>query len=456
MSTVRALEQRPRLKIPHLRWYIAGLLVLATTISYLDRQTLAVAVASKALDMPDETYSVIQWAFLTALAIMQPVAGRLIDWLGARRGYALAVLFWSLANIAHAFATGVRSFASLRFLLGAGEAGNYPGAMKAITEWFPARERALATGIFNVGSGTGAIIAPPLVAGIILMYGWQAAFVFTGAIGLLWVVAWLLLYREPQHHPLLTSAELDLITSGQETPSSQLICGPGVSPGLSPGERRCHTAGWGEILRHKAIWAVIAAKFLTDPGWYFYLFWLPKYLKTVHGFNLQSIAMFAWMPYVCADVGSVLGGLVSTTFSRWGFSILGARKLALCICAAIMPVAIPAGYTGRPSVALLFICIATFGHQCWSANLLVMPADLFPRRMVASACGLAGMCGIIGASLFTLLVGFMLKSFGYRTIFTIVGLLYPIAAVLFLLLVRGHGQVNGEGVPVARVHENPR
>ena len=442
MSTVGALGRRSWPKIRHLRWGVAGLLVLATTISYLDRQALAVAVTSKSLDMPDEAYSVVQAAFLLALALMQPVTGRLIDWLGARRGYALAVMFWSLANIAHAFATGVRSFATLRFLLGAGEAGNYPGAMKAITEWFPARERALATGIFNVGSGTGAIIAPPLVAGIILMYGWQAAFVFTGAIGLLWVVAWLLLYRDPLHHPMLTSAELDLITSGQETAPPQLTCGTGVSPGLSPAGRQCHTAGWGEILRHKEIWAVMAAKFLTDPGWYFYLFWLPKYLKTVHGFDLQSIAMFAWMPYVCADVGSVLGGLVSTAFSRWGFSILGARKLALCLCAVVTLVAIPAGHTPDPSKAILFICIATFAHQCWSANLLVMPADLFPQRMVGSACGLAGMCGILGAGLFTPFVGFMLKHVGYATIFTIVGLLYPAAVVLFLLLVRGHSQAH--------------
>jgi ACS family hexuronate transporter-like MFS transporter len=418
VSADLAIAERSSFKVRHLRWYIAGLLVLATTISYLDRQTLAVAVTSKSLNLPDETYAVIQWAFLVALAIMQPVAGRLIDRVGVRYGYALAVLFWSLANIAHAFATGVRSFASLRFLLGAGEAGNYPGAMKAIAGWFPARERALATGIFNTGSGTGAIIAPPLVAAIILMFNWQTAFVFTGAVGLVWVIAWLLLYREPRQHSMLTPAELELITSGQE-----------VQP------LDATKATWGEVLRHKEMWAVILAKFLTDPGWYFYLLWLPKYLKTAHGFDLAAIALFAWVPYVCADVGSVLGGVLSTAFSRWGLSTLNARKLALCICAAVLPVTILGGQVTSPYAAMGFICLATFGHQCWSANLLVMPADLFPRRMVGSACGLAGMCGILGAACFTLIVGFLLKTVGYGMIFTIVGLLYPTAAVLFMLLV---------------------
>ena len=423
MSTTVATEQQGRLKIRHLRWYVAGLLVLATTLSYLDRQTLAVAVTSKSLDLPDRTYAVIQWAFLIALAIMQPVTGRLIDRLGARCGYALAVLFWSLANMAYAFATGLWSFASLRFLLGAGEAGNYPGAMKAIAAWFPARERALATGIFNTGSGTGAIIAPPLVATIILMFNWQAAFVFTGAVGFIWVIAWLLLYREPRQHPMLTSVELELITSGQETAAPEV-----------------GRVGWREVVQHKDIWAVMAAKFLTDPGWYFYLLWLPKYLKDAHGFDLAKIAIFAWMPYVCADVGSVLGGLISSALSRRGFSVLGARKLTLCICAALMPAAIPAGYCASPYLALAFICLATFTHQCWSANLLVMPADLLPKRVVASACGLAGMCGILGAGLFTLLVGLLLKHVGYGTIFTVVGLLYPAAAVLFVLMVRGRGR----------------
>jgi MFS transporter, ACS family, hexuronate transporter len=419
MSSSVAPRERFVPKIRHLRWHVAALLVLATTICYLDRQTLSVAVTSKALDMPDEAYSHVQTAFLIALAIMQPVGGRLVDWLGARRGYGLAVLFWSLANMAHAFATGVRSFASLRFLLGAGEAANYPGAMKAITEWFPARERALATGIFNVGSGTGAIIAPPLVTAIIFKFGWQAAFVFTGALGLLWAMAWVLLYRQPRRHPMMTSDELAMIISGQTAQTS-------------PTER----AGWSEVLRHRQIWAVMLAKFLTDPGWYFYLFWLPKYLKTAYGFDLMGIAMFAWIPYVTADIGSVLGGLASTAFSRWGLSIMGTRKLALCLCALLMPLTIPAGHTNSPSLALFFICVATFGHQCWSANLLVTPADLFPGRMVASACGLAGMCGILGAGLFTHLVGLLLRSVGYGTIFTIVGLLYPVAAVLFLVLVR--------------------
>jgi MFS transporter, ACS family, hexuronate transporter len=450
MPAALRIEQRSRLKLRHLRWYMAGLLVLATTLSYLDRQVLAVIMGGTSLSLSKEDYSLIQDAFLLSLAVMQPVGGWIIDWLGTRRGDALAVLFWSLANMAHAFATGVQSFASLRFLLGVGEAGNYPGVMKAIAAWFPARERGLATGIFNIGSSLGTILALPLVATIVPCLGWQAAFVVAGALGLIWVVLWLVFYREPGQHPLLTSAEFDLITCG-ELPAS---CVPGAHPPRPAEPVAAARARWSEVLRYKEIWAVMLAKLLTDPGWYFYLFWLPPYLHDAHRFDLKSIATFAWMPYVSAGVGSVLGGVLSTVFSRWGLSILGARKLALCLCAVMTPVAIPAGYTQNAYLALAFICVATFVHQCWSANLLVIPADLLPQRIVGSACGLAGMAGIIGAGLFTPFVGFMLKSVGYGTIFTIVGFLYPVAAILFLLLVGKRAQ-NGPGAfPVTTVGVN--
>jgi MFS transporter, ACS family, hexuronate transporter len=411
------------MKIRNLRWYVAGLLMLATTINYLDRQTMAVAVTHKHLHMSDEAYSIIQTAFLVAYGLMHPIAGRIIDWLGTRRGFALAVIWWSIANIGHAFARGVWSFASLRFLLGVGEAGNFPGAIKSVSEWFPPKERAFATGILNVGAGTGAILAPPLVVWIILTYNWQAAFVFTGSVGFLWVAAWLLLYHHPDVHPMMTSDELALIRGGQ---------------GAEAVESEENGAVLTEVLRHREMWALMLARFISDPGWYFYLFWLPKYLQTARDFDMRDIALFAWMPYVAADVGSVVGGGLSTHLVRRGLSVLTARKVAMCICAALMPVAIPAVRADSPYVALAFICIATFGHQCWAASLLTLPADLFPKRMVGSAYGLSGGCGIAGAALFTTFVGFMLKFVGYKTIFTIVGCLHPTAAVLVLLLVGSH------------------
>jgi ACS family hexuronate transporter-like MFS transporter len=421
MSKLPALDYaRPgsRRPIRHLRWHIAGLLMLATTLNYLDRQTLAVAVVSKDLDIPDAQYANIQDAWMIAYAVLQPFAGWIIDWLGTRGGMALAVILWSVAEIGHAGASGFRSFASMRFLLGLGESGNYPGAIKAVSEWFPAKERALATGIFNIGSGTGAMIAAPLVAGVIMMWGWQAAFVVTGSLGFLWVIGWLLLYRHPEAHPRLSAGELEYIKAGQE-----------------PEFDRPEPVSAIEILAHKEAWAVMLGKFFSDPVWYFYLFWLPKYLKTEHGFDLKDIALFAWMPYVFADVGCVLGGAFSTALAHRGLPILKSRKIAMCVCALLMPAAIPAARVQSAYVALFFICIATFGHQCWSASLLTLPADLFPRRVVGKAYGLAGMCGIFGGALFTYFVGHTVNVIGYVAIFTIVGVLHPVATLMVLLLV---------------------
>jgi MFS transporter, ACS family, hexuronate transporter len=411
-------ESRPGRKIRHLRWYIAGLLMLATTLNYLDRQTLSVAVTSKELDIPEDTYSIIQTSWLIAYAVLQPFAGGLMDWIGNRWGLTMAVLSWSLAEVGHAFATGVRSFASLRFLLGVGESGNYPGAIKAVSEWFPARERGLATGIFNIGSGTGAMIAAPLVAGIIMAWGWQAAFVVTGALGLLWVIAWLIVYRPLEQHPWLDPAERAMIEAGQEPELDRQAPVPLTA-----------------ILAYRETWALMLCKFLSDPVWYFYLFWLPKYLKTDRGFDLKQIALFAWMPYVFADIGCVLGGVCSSALSRRGLPVLRVRKIAMCLFALLMPAAIPAARVHSAYAALAFICIATFGHQCWSVSLLVLPADLFPKRLVGRAYGLAGMCGILGASLFTPFVGFTVHWIGYVTIFTIVGLLHLVATAVVLLLV---------------------
>ena len=317
MSTPPVLDDaalQTRGKIPYLRWWIAALLMFATTINYLDRQTLSIAVTSKDLDIPEDRYAIIQTAFLVAYAVLQPFAGGLMDWMGTRWGFAMAVISWSLAEIGHTLATGVKSFASLRFLLGVGESGNYPGAIKAVSEWFPARERALATGLFNIGSGTGALIAAPIVGGIILAWGWQAAFLLTGVLGLLWVIAWLILYHPLEQHPRLRPEERAQILAGQERELG-----------------RAERVPLRMILAHKEIWALMLCKFLSDPVWYFYLFWVPKYLKTEHGFDLKSIALFAWVPYVFADFGCVLGGVVSSGLSRLGLPVLRVRKLAMCM-----------------------------------------------------------------------------------------------------------------------------
>lgn len=406
--------------IKGLRWYIAVLLMLATTVNYLDRQTLSVAAPQirQHLHLTNEQYGLVTSAFLIAYGVMHPVAGRLIDWIGTRTGFALAVVWWSLANIAHAFAIGFRSLAAMRLLLGIGEAGNFPAAIKSISEWFPAKERTVATGIMNLGAGAGAVIAPPLVGWLVWAYGWQAAFVVTGLTGFVWLGAWLWLYDHPDRHPRLSAEERERIRAGQ-TASAET--GRGV---------------WKEVLVRHELWAIMAARFVSDPGWFFYLFWLPNYLKDARGFDLKSIAMFAWVPYLGADFGSLIGGFVSAWLVRRGFSVLGARKIAMCLFALMMPVAVPAVRAEHWWSALAFITIATTAHQAWAASLLTLPADLFPKRSVASAYGFCGMCGMIGASFFSPFAGWIIDNFGYVPVFTVVGFLHPAAALVIVSLVR--------------------
>jgi ACS family hexuronate transporter-like MFS transporter len=319
--------------------------------------------------------------------------------------------------MAHAFAGSVFSFAGCRFLLGIGEAGNFPGSVKAISEWFPPKERAIATGIFNLGAGTGGVIAPPLVGWIIIKFGWQAAFVTTGAVGFLWVILWLVFYYEPESHPRLSAEELTYIR--QE---------PFVTKELA-----LEKGAWRDVLSRREIWPIMVARTLTDPVWIFYLFWLPLYLYRVHGFQLKDIAMFGWMPFLAADVGSVLGGLLSAYLIRRGFSVLAGRKLAMAICASLMPMAIWAGMTSHWQIALMCISMATFGHQSWAANFITLPADVFPKRIVASAYGLQAMCGYLASAALNEGIGYCVGTVGYLPIFLTVAFLHWIATAVLAL-----------------------
>ncbi|MBI2842251.1 MAG: MFS transporter [Armatimonadetes bacterium] len=402
----------------NVRWYIVTLLLLATTINYLDRQALSIAapVLREIYNMSNRDYGTIVSAFLLSYAIMQPVAGRIIDWLGTRRGFSLAVIWWSIANMLHALAGSVFGFAAFRFLLGIGEAGNFPGAIKTVAEWFPSKEKTVATGIFNVGAGAGALIAPPLVAFIILKFGWQAAFLFTGAIGFLWVVLWLAFYHPPEKHPKLLPEELEYIRSGQETdePEAQR---KGVVK---------------EVLSSRSLWSIMVARFISDPVWTFYVFWLPNYLKDVRDFSLVQIGLFAWIPFLAADVGSIAGGALAAFYMKKGLSVIASRKAAMCSAAILMPAAIFAVRADSAMVALLLVSVAAFGHQLWAASLLTLPADLFPKRAAASAYGFTGSAGQFGAMLIMWLVGFVIDRVGYVPVFTVAGFMHPIAAVIML------------------------
>jgi ACS family hexuronate transporter-like MFS transporter len=401
--------------IPHLRWIVCGLLFLASSINYIDRQTLSV-LKPHLQDLyrwSESDYGWIVFSFQAAYAIMMVFSGRIIDRIGTKPGYALAIACWSLAAMAHALARGVFSFGLARFLLGAGEAGNFPAAIKTTAEWFPKKERAFATGIFNAGTNVGAVIAPPIVVWLTLEWGWRAAFVFTGAVGFAWLALWLVVYRPPEAHPWLAKEELALIQSDSEE--------------AAPKPQR----PWKSILRIRKAQGFILAKFMTDPIWWFFIFWLPSYLKTERGFTLKMIGYFAWIPFLAADIGSVFGGWLSSFLIKRGWTVNRARKTAMAVCAFMMPAGIVAVFTPNVWVALALISVAASAHQGWSANVFTLSSDLFAKKDVGAVVGLGGSGGAIGGMILSLTAGYILQFFGtYVPLFIIAGIMHPLAFLL--------------------------
>jgi MFS transporter, ACS family, hexuronate transporter len=407
-------------KIKNLRWWIAILLMGITTINYLDRITLSVAAPEfkKSLGIGEVDYSHIVMAFQLAYLIMMPVVGRFIDWLGLRLGFALSIIMWSIAQMITALATGWRSFAIFRSLLGITEAGNFPGGAKAVAEWFRPKERTLATGIFNMGAGIGALIAPPLVAFLILNYSWQTAFVVTGAFGLFWAILWVWLYRSPEKHPWLSKEELSHIREGeQELATVKAPRGKGV---------------WKIVLPQRNFWALGIARFFSEPAWQFFSYWIPLYLATERNMNLKQIGYFAWLPFLAADLGSMFGGALSPFFiNKMRMSVLTARKCSATVSAFLMVFAVFIGRAPSPAWAIFFFCIGTFAHQSMSATLMTLPADLFPKTTVATANGLSGTTAVLGGMIFTAIVGLVAQTIGYGPLFTTIAFL-DIIGVAFL------------------------
>jgi MFS transporter, ACS family, hexuronate transporter len=381
------------------RWVIAGLLCLSTMINYIDRQ--AVAVVQKEINtefgLNQNDYGQVVAMFMFAYAIMYGISGSIVDRLGARRGAALFISLWSLAQMAHAFAVGKWSLSGARFALGLTEPGNWPAAAKAIKEWFPPEQRALGFGIFNAGSSLGATIASPLIGTIALVQGWRIAFLVTGAFGFVWLVAWWVLYRP----------------------------GPFVEPraaGPAPALR--------ETLRHRGCWTLILARFLTDPVLYFILFWLPPYLRQERGFDLAMVAKYAWIPFVFADIGYLLGGWFSGYLMRRGYPVGKARKRAMLLGALCMPPVVLAPLLPEAWMAIAAMCSVTFGHSIWAANELTIPTDIFRDREVGTASGFSGMGGAIGGVIANLGTGYVVQNFSYAPVFICAGLLHPMAMLI--------------------------
>jgi MFS transporter, ACS family, hexuronate transporter len=425
------------------RWVICALLFFAATINYIDRQVIGILKPTLVTEFgwkDERVYAAIVFSFQLAYAIGLLLAGRVMDRLGVRLGFAIAVVLWSVAAVGHAMAdwfpwlklptlnldpaTGfsvvmlsgaAAGFALARFALGIGEAGNFPASIKAVAEWFPKKERALATGIFNSGTNVGALLTPLAVPWITLQWGWQWAFIATGLTGFVWLIWWLWIYRGPEAHPRLSSAELAYIRS-------------------DPVEQMTPIA-WAQLFPHRQTWAFAIGKFMTDPIWWLYLFWIPDFLNRNHGLDLKSIGLPLVVIYLVADVGSIGGGWISSSLIKRGWSINRARKTAMLICALSV---VPIMFAARASnlwVAVSLVALAAAAHQGWSANLFTLTSDMFPRRAVGSVVGIGGMAGAIGGMFIALIVGQILQSTGsYAPIFIIAGSAYVAALTIVHLL----------------------
>lgn len=393
-----------------MRWKIAVLVSAAIAISYLDRQTLPVAVSAISKDIPlsNEQFSTLQSAFLLSYAFMYAGGGKLTDVLGTRRGFTVIMIFWSVACMSHALALTFAMLALSRFLLGMGEGGGFPAATRAVAEWFPTHERASAMGIINAGTSVGAVMAPPLIAIILSFLNWRWIFVLSGTLGLLWTGWWRLSYFSPEQG------------SDAKVPAVE-----------ESGAR----VRWIDLLRIREVWGMIAAKFLSDAAWYFYLFWLPKYLYDARGFDIKAVGAFAWIPYAAAGVGCLVGGWFSSYLVRREFSLGVARKLALGLSAAVMPLVIFVPHVAV-SWAIVLFSVAYFGQQSWSTLVMVLPTDLLPRRVVGSVAGLVGFGGAMGGIAFGQLAGYLLDhGVGYGTVFTLAGMFHVVAFMIILLAI---------------------
>jgi MFS transporter, ACS family, hexuronate transporter len=399
------------------RWVICGLLFLGVTKNYMDRQVLGVLKGplQHEFGWNNIDYGNLVFAFQAAYGVGMLVVGRLIDRLGTRIGYAVAMAFWSLASMGHAIAFSLGGFVAARFALGFGEAGVFPASLKCVAEWFPKKERALATGIFNAGTNVGAIVTPLVVPWIAVHLGWRWAFVLTGSLGFAWLILWLWFYRKPEEHPSCTRGEREYIQSDLVEPIGKIK--------------------WSQLLPHKQTWAYAAGKFMIDPIWWFYLFWIPDYLQREHGLHLTQIGLPILVIYLISDLGSIGGGWLSSTLIRRNFSVNAARKWAMLICAlSVLQVAVLFRVSGLWPATLL-IGLAAAGHQGFSANLFTLPSDLFPSRAVASVVGIGGMAGAVGGMLIAEIVGHELQWTGsYMVPFLIAASAYLIALLLIHML----------------------
>jgi len=417
-----------------LRWWIIGLVMLGAIINYLTRAVMGVAAPTMMteLHITEQQYGWITGAFQLGI-MMQPIVGYVLDSIGLKYGFALFATAWSLISMAHGLASSWPAFAVLRGLLGFAEGSAHPAGMKSVATWFPAKERGFAGGVYNIGASFGSMLAPPLVAWAILAYNWRAAFVITGIFGLIWVLLWLRFYNAPDKHKALSPAEREYIASGQEAYLKDDGLGrPSV---------------W-RLLRQRNFWGIAVPRFLADPTWGTLSFWVPLYLVTTRGFDLKQIAMFAWLPFLAADLGCMFGPAVVLWLQKRGVGLINARRWAFTLGAVMMTGMMFVSRVESPYAAIALLCLGGFAHQTLSVTVITMSSDLFRRNEVATVSGMAGTCGNLGVLIFSLLIGGLVATVGYDPFFYALGVLDILGAIVLWTLVRDPGRV---AAPVAQI-----
>lgn len=415
------------MKTTRLRWVIVALIAIGTVINYIDRNAMAVMWPEISADIgaTKEQYALLVTVFMLFYAAGQFAFGRIFDRIGVRMGFAVSIATWSISIMLHATANSILSFSIFRAMLGFTEAGAWPGAVKATAEWFPPRERALAQGVFNAGASIGAIVSAPLIALLFLAFGWKGTFLLVGLLGFIWLLPWLIIYKSgPATHPWVSAAERVLILDAPEAAAATSDARPAYVPNLR------------QLLSHRQSWAIIGARFFLDPIWWLFVSWLPIYLAETFGFDVKQIGLFAWVPFVGAMIGSLLGGWFSGLLIRSGWTVNRARKTVVTVGGAIMaPALIAAPHAADPTAAVLIIAAVLFGFQIAIGNIQTLPADVFDRRSVGSLAGASGMAAVAGTLIITWLVPAMTR-ISYGPIFLLVAALVPLS-LIFVWFVSG-------------------
>jgi MFS transporter, ACS family, hexuronate transporter len=421
-----------------LRWLIVAWLTLSTILNLIDRQTLSILapLLRETFNLSQQDYANIVSAFLISYTVMYSVGGRLVDRFGERTVMTGCIIWWSVCTMLTSLVQGALSLGGIRFLLGIGEPGNYPAALRACTRWFPKAERGLPIAIFSSGSSVGNVLAPPLIAALTLAFGWRSAFILPGTLGLLWAVGWLWIYRLPSQHTRISQADLAALQEEQPVEAKASSTAAGSAPGR-----------WIDLLRNRNVFALVLSRFISDPVWYFYLFYMPDYLKAERGFNLKDIGLFAWIPFVAGTLGGMFAGALSDYLIRAGWKPVRARTVTLYVAAAIAPLGMLTTQAHSAAMAIALIAVMAFVVYCWFINTAAVIPDLFSEKVVGSVLGLMGTAGSASGALFAQLVGYLLTRYSYGIVFVLAGSMHLTAALILWLLLKPRTETQDD-VPI--------